>query len=209
MRIRDLQARAVVAPLEPPVRTASGHVTQAPLLLIDLTTDEGIVGRSYLFGYHAFTLAPLRELVVALGEIVKGNVLAPVELDKTMRSRMTLFGTRGLQGVAVAGVDMAAWDALAVRAGVPLAEMLGSRPRPIPAYNSLGMIPPDEVADAAAKTVAQGFRGLKIKIGWPSLTQDLAAVRAARRALREDVTLMVDFNQSLSTAEALRRGRAL
>jgi len=130
MRIRDLQARAVVAPLEPPVRTASGHVTQAPLLLIDLTTDEGIVGRSYLFGYHAFTLAPLRELVVALGEIVKGNVLAPVELDKTMRSRMTLFGTRGLQGVAVAGVDMAAWDALAVRAGVPLAEMLGSRPRP-------------------------------------------------------------------------------
>src|SRR5438046_9735079 len=88
MRIRDLQARAVVAPLEPPVRTASGHVTQAPLLLIDLTTDEGIVGRSYLFGYHAFTLAPLRELVVALGEIVKGNVLAPVELDKTMRSRM-------------------------------------------------------------------------------------------------------------------------
>ena len=64
MRIRDVQARAVVAPLEPPVRTASGHVTQAPLLLIDLTTDEGIVGRSYLFGYHAFTLAPLRELAV-------------------------------------------------------------------------------------------------------------------------------------------------
>ena len=169
MRIRDVQARAVVAPLEPPVRTASGHVTQAPLLLIDLTTDEGIVGRSYLFGYHAFTLAPLRELVVALGEIVKGNVLAPVELDKTMRSRMTLFGTRGLQGVAVAGVDMAAWDALAVRAGVPLAEMLGSRPRPIPAYNSLGMIPPGEAADAAAKTVASGFKALKVKVGWPTL----------------------------------------
>jgi len=209
MRIRDLQARAVVAPLEPPVRTASGHVTQAPLLLIDLTTDEGIVGRSYLFGYHAFTLAPLRELVVALGEIVKGNVLAPVELDKTMRSRMTLFGTRGLQGVAVAGVDMAAWDALAVRAGVPLAEMLGSRPRPIPAYNSLGMIPPGEAADAAAKTVASGFKALKVKVGWPTLAEDLAVVRAARKHLGDDDALMVDYNQSLATPEAIRRGRVL
>jgi len=209
MRIRDVQARAVVAPLEPPVRTASGHVTQAPLLLIDLTTDEGIVGRSYLFGYHAFTLAPLRELVVALGEIVKGNVLAPVELDKTMRSRMTLFGTRGLQGVAVAGVDMAAWDALAVRAGVPLAEMLGSRPRPIPAYNSLGMIPPGEAADAAAKTVASGFKALKVKVGWPTLAEDLAVVRAARKHLGDDDALMVDYNQSLATPEAIRRGRVL
>jgi len=209
MRIRDLQARAVVAPLEPPVRTASGHVTQAPLLLIDLTTDEGIVGRSYLFGYHAFTLAPLRELVVALGEIVKGNVLAPVELDKTMRSRMTLFGTRGLQGVAVAGVDMAAWDALAVGAGVPLAEMLGSRPRPIPAYNSLGMIPPGEAADAAAKTVASGFKALKVKVGWPTLAEDLAVVRAARKHLGDDAALMVDYNQSLATPEAIRRGRVL
>src|SRR5207247_2265493 len=132
MRTRDVPARAVVAPLEPPVRTASGHVTQAPLLLIDLTTDEGIVGRSYLFGYHAFTLAPLRELVVALGEIVKGNVLAPVELDKTMRSRMTLFGTRGLQGVAVAGVDMAAWDALAVRAGCSARRDAGQPAAPDP-----------------------------------------------------------------------------
>jgi len=184
-------------------------VTQAPLLLIDLTTDEGIVGRSYLFGYHAFTLAPLRELVVALGEIVKGNVLAPVELDKTMRSRMTLFGTRGLQGVAVAGVDMAAWDALAVRAGVPLAEMLGSRPRPIPAYNSLGMIPPGEAADAAAKTVASGFKALKVKVGWPTLAEDLAVVRAARKHLGDDAALMVDYNQSLATPEAIRRGRVL
>src|SRR5215475_7617113 len=128
MKIRGVQVRPVVAPLEPPVRTASGHVTQAPLLLIDLATDEGVVGRSYLFGYHAFTLAPLRELVAALGDIVKGDEVAPLELDKKMRARMTLFGARGLQGVAVAGIDMAAWDALAVAAGVPLANLLGGRP---------------------------------------------------------------------------------
>jgi len=129
MKIRDVQARTVVAPLAPPVRTASGHVTQAPIVLIDLATDAGVTGRSYLFGYHPFTLTPLRELVTALSEAIKGDELAPVEIDKKLRGRMTLFGSRGLQGMAVAGIDMAAWDALAVAAGVPLANLLGGRPR--------------------------------------------------------------------------------
>jgi mandelate racemase len=209
MRIRSVEARAVVAPLEPPIRTASGHVTQAPILLIDLTADEGVVGRAYLFGYHAFTLGPLRELVIALGDSIKGDVVAPVDLDKKLRARMALFGTRGLQGMAVAGLDMAAWDALAVAAGVPLVALLGGQPRAIAAYNSLGMIPPAEAADAASKTVAAGFKALKVKIGWPTLAEDLAVVRAARKALGDDIALMVDFNQSLTQPEAIRRGRAL
>ena len=209
MKIRDIQVRAVVAPLEPPVRTASGHVTQAPMLLIDLATDSSVIGRAYLFGYHAFTLAPLRELVRALGEMIKGDEVTPVELDKKLRARMALFGTRGLQGLAVAGIDMAAWDALAVAAGVPLANFLGGRPRPIPAYNSLGMIPPGEAADAAAKTAAAGFKAMKVKIGWPTLAEDLAVIRAARKRLGDDAALMVDFNQSLAIPEAIRRGRVL
>ena len=209
MKIGDIRVRTVVAPLDPPVRTASGHVTQAPLLLIDLTTGDGVVGRSYLFGYHAFTLGPLRELVLALGDGIKGDELAPVEIDRKLRARMTLFGTRGLQGMAVAGIDMAAWDALAVGAGVPLVSLLGGRPRGIPAYNSLGMIPPGEAADAAAKTVAAGFTAMKVKIGWPTLAEDLAVVCAARKALGGDAALMIDFNQSLTIPEAIRRGRAL
>lgn len=209
MKIRDITARAVVAPLDPPIRTASGHVTQAPLLLIDLTTDEGVSGRAYLFGYHAFTLKPLRALVEDLGEMIKGDELAPVEVDKKLRARMTLFGTRGLQGMAMAGIDMAAWDALAVRAGVPLVELLGGRARPIAAYHSLGMIPPHEAADAAAKTAAAGFKAMKVKIGWPTLADDLAVIRAAREQLGDEAALMVDFNQSLAIPEAIRRGRVL
>src|SRR5436190_8558495 len=106
MKIRDLQARAVVAPLDPPVRTASGHVDRAPLLLIDLATDAGVVGRSYLFGYQVFTLTALRELVLALGAAIEGDELVPIELEGKLRARMTLFGTRGLQGMALAGIDM-------------------------------------------------------------------------------------------------------
>src|SRR5262249_53831913 len=209
MKITDIRVRSVVAPLDPPVRTASGHVTQAPLLLIDLTTDDGMIGRSYVFGYHAFTLGPLRELVLALGEGIKGDEVAPIDIDRKLRARMTLFGTRGLQGMAVAGIDMAAWDALAVGAGVPLVSLLGGRPRSIPAYNSLGMIPPSEAADAAAQTLPAGLTSMKVKTGSPSVGEDLAVVRAARKALGGDAALMIDFNQSLTVPEALRRGRAL
>jgi mandelate racemase len=209
MKIRDLAVRAVVAPLDPPVRTASGHVLQAPLVLIDLATDAGAVGRAYLFGYQTFTLKALRDLVSELGAMIRGDELAPVEIDRKLRARMTLLGTRGLQGLALAGIDMAAWDALAVAAGVPLATLLGGQPRPIGAYNSLGMIPPGEAADAAAKTAAAGFKAMKVKVGWPTLAEDLAVVRAARKHLGDDAALMVDFNQSLAIPEAIRRGRVL
>jgi mandelate racemase len=49
------------------VRTASGAITEAPLLLVDLVTDEGVAGRAYLFGFQKFTLKPLRDLVQAFG----------------------------------------------------------------------------------------------------------------------------------------------
>jgi mandelate racemase len=177
MKIRDITARAVVAPLDAPIRTASGDVMQAPLVLIDLITDENVIGRAYLFGYHTFTLKPLRELVQQLGEMIRGDELAPFDIDKKLRGRMALFGTRGLQGMA--------------------------------AYNSLGMIPPGEAADAAARTAADGFKAMKVKIGWPTLAEDLAVIRAARKQLGADATLMVDYNQSLDIPEAIRRGRVL
>jgi mandelate racemase len=209
LRIRTIEARPVLAPLAPSIRTASGHVTQAPLLLIDLETEEGIIGRAYLFGYQPFTLGPLRDLVRGLGESLRGDPVAPVELDRKLRARLALIGARGLQGMAVSGIDMAAWDALAVAAGVPLATLLGGHPRPVPAYRSLGMLAAAEAADEATRTLAAGFTALKIKIGWPSLAEDLAVVRAARRALPDTAQLMVDFNQSLAVPEAIRRGRAL
>jgi len=71
------------------------------------------------------------------------------------------------------------------------------------------MIPPREAADAAAKTAAAGFTAMKVKIGWPTLAEDLAVVRAARKMLGSDAALMVDFNQSLAIPEAIRRGRVL
>jgi mandelate racemase len=107
---------------------------------------------------------------------------------------------------------VACWDAVAKAAGVPLATLLGAAPRPVRAYNSCGLglkSSPSEVADEAEKLLARGFSGVKLRLGYSTLAEDLAAVRAVRRRIPADVALMTDFNQALTVEEAVRRGRAL
>jgi len=205
-----VRATPVSVPLAVPLTTASGVMPVAPLLLVDLETEEGVTGRSYVFAYQPLMLRPLRDLVAGLAEPLLGQHLVPAELQKTLRSRFVLLGGAvGLAGMAVSALDTAAWDAAAVAASLPLASLLGSRPQVLPAYDSLGMLGVEAVRERLPRSVDQGFRAVKIKVGWPSLGQDLAVVRAAREVLPDSVELMVDYNQSLDVAEALRRCRVL
>lgn len=212
VHVRDVRARPVVVPLEWPIRTASGAIAEAPLLLIDLQTAEGPVGRAYLFGYQTVTLKPLAELVVAMGEMIAKAPVAPLELARTLRARFTLLGTpRSLVAMALSGLDMAAWDALGVATGQPLVTLLGGAPMPLRAYlgNGIGVVPVAEVSETAARLAGLGMPALKIRLGRDTFADDLAAVRAARGAIADHVVLMADFNQRLTVAEAIRRGRAL
>ncbi|MCZ7563443.1 MAG: mandelate racemase [Burkholderiales bacterium] len=210
LTIREVRTVPVLAPLAKPVRTASGAILQAPLVLIDLITDEGVTGHAYVFAYQTSALKALDELVRGVGATLAGEAAVPFEVERTLRSRFTLLGgPRNLAAFALAGLDMAVWDALAVARGVPLVELLGGRRKELPVYASFGLLGPQEAAAECAAAAAAGFPGVKIKLGWPTLAEDLAAVRAARQALPEPAALMVDFNQSLGLAEAARRCRAL
>jgi len=211
LRIREVRARPVLVPMKRPLRTSSGAVTGAPLVLIDLHTEEGVTGLSYLFGYQPFTLKPLHGLVQALGGMIAGDRLAPIDLHRKLERRLTLLGPHNLPGLALAGIDMAAWDALAAASGAPLAALLGGSPGRIPAYNSngLGIMPPDEAAEEAVQLVEEGFGAIKIRLGRASAREDLAAVRAVRKRIPHEILLMSDFNQALSVNEAIQRGRML
>jgi mandelate racemase len=114
--------------------------------------------------------------------------------------------------IAVSGLDMAAWDALAKAAGLPLAEFLGGSLAPVPAYNSNGLwlIDPVKLGDEAAALIGEGgFSGLKLRLGREQLVDDLAAIDAVRSAAGAEIKLMVDFNQGLSLGDALLRCHAL
>lgn len=114
--------------------------------------------------------------------------------------------------IAVAGLDMAAWDALAQAAQMPLAVFLGGTLGPVPAYNSNGLwLTPAETLRHEAETLVHegGFTALKMRLGRDRLADDLAAIAAVRQGAGEEVKLMCDFNQGLSLGDALRRCHAL
>lgn len=205
LTIAEVAARAVVAPLKRPVRTAVGTIPAAPLVLIDLRTREGVVGCAYLFGYTPLALAPLVRLVESIGEELMGQPAVPAERQAALDRRFRLLGWQGLVGMAVAGLDMALWDALGHAAGWPVARLLGGEPKPLAAYDSYGVV--DPAADEAdiRGSLERGFRAIKIKIGDADLGKDVATVRAVRQIVGPDVGLMVDYNQSLDPPEACRR----
>ncbi len=205
LTIRDVKARAVLAPLKRPIRTAVGTIPSAPLILIDVVTEQGSAGRSYIFAYTSAALVPLVRLIEEIGAEIKGKPVAPVERMREFDRRFRLVGWQGLIGMAVSGLDMAFWDAIARTLDQPVVALLGGTPASLAAYDSYGLI--DRKADekAVAASVESGFRAIKIKIGGGALEDDVAIVGAVRSMIGPAIKLMVDYNQSLDPAEACRR----
>ena len=191
--------------------TSAQAVREAPLLLVDLETEEGVTGHAYQFCYLPAAAPAITIFLDEVLRAVKGDAVAPAELWAKLDRRFKLIGVQGIVRAAMAMFDVACWDALARAAGKPLASFLGAIPRPVPAYNScgLGLMEPAAVADEAEKLLAGGFRAIKLRLGYPTLQGDLAAARAVRARVPGDVVVMTDYNQALDVPEAIRRGKAL
>jgi mandelate racemase len=211
LTVRGLVVHVVDVPMNRPLKTGGGEVGSAAMVLIDLLTEEGITGCSYLFCPTPLVLEPLATLLSNLAPLIEGDPLAPVEIERKLQQTFRLLGPQGLSAMAMAGIDMAAWDALAKSCEMPLVRLLGGQSCRIPAYNScgLGMIGPERAAEEAQELLAPGFSAVKVRLGYRELKTDVEVVRAIRDSVGEEVVLMADYNQSLSVAEAGRRAEAL
>lgn len=205
----DLTVRAVRVPMPEPHRTASGIVAESPLVLTDVVTDTGCVGHSMVFTYTTAALTPTADLIRNCRPLVVGQPLAPTEIEQALVRRFRLLGTQGLVGIALAAIDMALWDALARSHELPLVRLLGGVAKPIRCYGSVGYDGVNGSAAAAERWAARGFTGVKAKIGYPTVDEDVAVVRAIRKAVGPGVNIMADYNQCLTPAEAVQRLRAL
>jgi mandelate racemase len=211
LTIRSIRSRGVSVPMRWPLGTSAQTVRSAPLLLVDLETEEGITGRTYLFCYMPMGAALVaRVLGEALGAI-KGERVDPAQLNAKLRRHFRLIAVSGVVGLALAALDVACWDAVAIAAGKPLAEFLGGKRKAIPVYNSggLGLMSPEELEDQAEALLEGGFRAVKLRLGHATLADDLAAVRAVRKRLPDGIAIMADYNQALTVDEALKRGHSL
>ncbi|MCP5150049.1 MAG: mandelate racemase [Ectothiorhodospiraceae bacterium] len=212
LTVRSVTTRAVLLPLDRPIATRVILIERVPLLLVDLHTEEGVTGRSYLFGFDPASTARMAEMVHHAVDIVRGEAVAPVALGKRLARATTLLGHQGLTRIAFSAIDMCAWDALARALDVPLVRLLGGEPGRVRAYNSngLGLSDPHALGEEAAELVEEGgFEAIKIRLGRARADDDLAAIRSVRRAVGDDIILPSDYNQGLTVMDAVARGRAL
>jgi len=211
LTIRGVKTAVVEVPMNFPLGTSAAIVRAAPLLLVDLLTEEGVTGRTYLFCYRRSGAKAVSALLEDAVDVVRGQQAAPVKISQLLGRRFALLGVAGLARMALAALDGAIWDALARAAGLPLAIFLGGEVRSVPAYNSsgLGLMAPEAAADEAELLLQRGFKAVKLRLGYSDLAADLAVTRAVRARLSDTVEIFVDYNQALDLLEALKRGLAL
>ena len=206
--VTKLKVRPVQVPMRRPVVVMTGQVTLAPLVLIDLECSDGSVGRSYVFTYTPLALQATTAMLRDLAPVIEGTAANPRALRALLFGQFKLLGAEGVVLMALAGVDMAAWDGVARRMDCPLYEVLGGVAKALPAYNSngMGLIGPSKVAAQAKALLADGgFSGLKVRLGYPDAATDSSVLNEVRGAIGDGATIMVDYNQGLSLAEAKQR----
>ena len=212
LTLESIRVRTVLVPLRRPIVARIGQLKEWPLILIDVRTREGVVGRSYLEPYRLGSVAAIVHSIEDLAGIFEGKALAPLDVYGASMGSLHLVGREGITLIALSGIDMAIWDALAKAANMPLASLLGGSPGPVRAYNTNGLWlkPLDELGDEAAALVSEGnYSAIKLRLGRTSLKDDIKAIANVREAVGDDVHIMSDFNQGMAFGEALLRLHAL
>ena len=105
LKIRSLRATPVNVPLARPHPTASGVVGTAPLVLVDLETDQGLTGYAYVFCYTPIALRPIADLTESLLPLIQGDAVTPLVLASKLQGRFMLLGPQGFTGIAMDAVE--------------------------------------------------------------------------------------------------------
>ena len=158
---------------------------------------------------HAVNHGPGRQFPRQFGSAVNRQTSRTSLRMADGEAMFRLLGRQGLVGMALAGIDMALWDALGKLHKVPVVELLGGEARPLLAYDSHGILDPRLDANILETSVEDGFKGIKIKLNALDRAYDIETVAAVRHIVGDDIELMVDFNQSLTVPEAQFRIAAI
>lgn len=183
--------------------------TRKEMLLVLLEDGDGAVGvgECWLDGGRAETLATF--IHKELAPQIVGQPVAPREFTARMLARAFAVGRGDLWHAAASGLDIAMWDLLGQRCGLPLYRLLGGNAGRAPVYGSGGMYgqSPEALAAEARQALAWAG-GYKLKAGGASISEDRARV-AAVRAANPDARLTLDFMFAPGYADALRRLRSV
>ena len=213
MLIREIRVDHYVIPLATALSDSThGTIEGFELITARVRDAEGAEGVGYTYTVGAGGGAVHALISRDLAPRLRGREAERIEeLWQAMWWALHYGGRGGFAALAISAVDIALWDLRARRQRVPLWRLLGGFDPRVPCY--AGGIDLDFSLDALLKqtddNLASGFRAIKMKVGRPSLREDVERVRAMREHLGADFPLMVDANMRWSVDEAIRAARAL
>lgn len=181
-------------------------------IFLEIDTADGLtgVGYSYTIGTGGrAVLSMLRDHLVPLLPGLDSRNVEGIWTELFRSTRATTVGA--ITSLALAAVDTALWDLRSRRAGEPLWQVAGGYRQRVPLYDTEGgwlHLPTDDLVAGALASQAKGLRGVKLKVGKPSIREDRDRLLAVREAVGPDLHIMVDANQSMTSAEAIRRAAA-
>ncbi len=214
MKITGVEAFAIRYPLREPIRDATHDLTLYELAVVRLHTDDGLVGHGFSSATHGGAEVIAGLTCTMLEPILLGRDPFHVRgLWDEMFWRTQIVGRAGANRLAAGAVDIALWDLMARSLNVPLWKLLGGTgAESFPLYSTdAGWLSfqQDEMIAKMHSVLAQGFHGVKMKIGSPDPRADMRRVAAAREAIGPDAALMVDVNTHWDLSTALRYGPEL
>jgi L-alanine-DL-glutamate epimerase-like enolase superfamily enzyme len=180
--------------------------------LVRITCADGAVGTGYAYTIGTGGSSVCALLRDHLAPKLIGRDAAQIEgLWKELFFLTHATAVGAITSLALAAIDTALWDIRCRRAGQPLWKMAGGAQPRVPVYSTEGgwlQLSQQQLVDEAQAAKAQGFRGAKVKVGKPSLAEDVARLGAVRGAVGNEFEVMVDANQAFTVAEACRRAYA-
>tara|TARA_R110002020_G_scaffold458434_1_gene675813 strand:+ start:4980 stop:6083 length:1104 start_codon:yes stop_codon:yes gene_type:complete len=215
VKIERVSTWAIALPADEPLAQAPENPdARRPVVAVEITTDEGVVGIGVTFFGAALTLS-LRRAVQQLGELLLGD--DPAQMDAIIAKLNRAAGGSGPSGIftlALSAIEIALWDIKGKTGGQPLWQMLGGDGASVPTYASGAMmrgLPLDRALASAGHLVQTGFTAMKFQLALPESTpeSEIERARLIRQTVGDDIELMCDINQLWSLDMALEMGRRL
>ena len=213
MKITRLRTQVVHLPIDPPIVSAIFRIESTSCVLCFLETDEGIVGEALVHALNGRRIGVLHEMIRSLEPLVIGmDPTLGGSLNARAWKEMNYLGYEGVTVQALSGLDNAMWDLRGKAAGLNVSRLLGAVRTAVPVYASGELwlsASIDQLQRDAAALVAKGYRAMKTRVGPTDPVGMVARVRAVREAIGPDIGLMVDANQQMNVAQAIRIGRMM
>lgn len=210
-RIKRVQFFKARSPLSRPIADSTHSISEIAFIVTRLELDNGITGDAYLLAFHyspqaiAGALRDIRPLAEGREVSATGQLIHDYEKESEY------FGHAGIHRWALGSINIAMWDAWAKTLGQPVWRLFGVCHERVPLYGSGGWISYsiEELLAEVTGYVRRGFRAVKIKVGSKELERDIERLTRVREAVGPSVNVMMDANQGMDVASALRLANAV